>query len=755
MKRIFYILLFFSQLITGTALSQSRPLLVLSKEDVNQLKKGITAYPLLKDTYQDVKAEVDLALTQPISVPVPKDLAGGYSHEQHKNNFLTLQKAGVVFQLTGNSNYAKWIRDVLFSYADLFPTITRHPSTKSYAPGKFFWQCLNDANWLVYVSQAYDCIYDWLPVTERNTLNQKLFRPMADFLSVETPQFFNRIHNHSTWGNAAVGMIGLVMHDNELVERALYGLPKEAASDVLKDNDGGLIYQPGSQAKGFLAQIDNAFSPDGYYTEGPYYQRYAMYPFLVFAEALARNRTDLKIFQYRNGVLLKSVYALLNLTNSKGEFFPINDAQKGMSLHARDVMPAVDVAFHYGTNDPTLLSIAKEQGRVSLDITGLSVAKSISQHLEKPFVKKSIELTDGANGNEGAIGVLRSRESKDKLTLVMKYTKHGMGHGHFDKLSFLMYKNDNEVFQDYGAARWVNIEQKDGGGYLKENNTWAKQTVAHNTVVVNRRSQFGGNVQLADEHHSTPYLFDTNKTHYQVMSAVDSTIYSGSTLQRTLFLIEGDEPMVLDLFKIKSNHANDYDLPFYFQGDVLATSFAYTEENILKPMGNQFGYQHLWKEASGVNTSPSLSFTWFQHGSFHTINSAVLPTDSLIFGRLGANDPQFNLRRDPVFLIRRKNSTNTLFANVYEVHGHYSPVHEIATNAYSKIKEVKIVYDTDEYTVVTIEHLSGAFSYVAIALKNPDPKAEHEIKSLTLRWKGATTVQEKDTKSIKNNSHDK
>ena len=738
MLRGIYILVFLSHLISHRAFGQSHPLLVLSKGDVAHLKNGVTTYPLLKDTYKDVATEVDSALTQPIRVPMPKDLAGGYTHEQHKKNFLTLQKAGVIFQLTGNVKYAKWIRDVLFAYAELFPTFTRHPSTKSYSPGKFFWQCLNDANWLVYVSQAYDCIYDWLPVAERNTLNQKLFRPMADFLSAETPQFFNRIHNHSTWGNAAVGMIGLVMDDKELVERALYGLPNEAESTLLKDNDGGLINNPGP--KGFLAQIDNSFSPDGYYTEGPYYQRYAMYPFLIFAEALSRNRPELKIFEYRNGVLLKSVYALVNLTNANGEFFPINDAQKGMSYIARDVVPAVDVAYHRGGQDPTLLSIAKEQGRVSLDITGFSVARGLAQQLEKPFVRKSIQLSDGADGKQGAIGILRNNESN--LTVVLKYNGHGMGHGHFDKLSILMYNNEQEVFQDYGSARWVNIEQKDGGGYLKENTTWAKLTVAHNTVVINKSTQFGGDVQLADKHHPAAYLFDTSNAHYQVMSAIDSNSYAGNTMQRTLFLIGGDEAIVLDLFKITSRQTNDYDLPFYFQGDVLSTSFAYAQEKSLKPMGVNSGYQHLWKEASGLANASSLSFTWFQRGSFRTITAATLPGDSLIFGRLGANDPNFNLRRDPVFIIRRNSSTSTLFANVYEMHGRYSPVHEIASHAHSQIKEVKIMYDTDEYTVVSIQRTTGKTVYVVIALKNPDPMAEHEIKSMALRWKGATTVQE-------------
>ena len=51
-----------------------------------------------------------------------------------------------------------------------------------------------------------------------------------------------------------------------------------------------------------------------------------------------------------------------------------------------------------------------------------------------------------------------------------------------------------KLLQDYGLARFVNIEQKGGGNYLKENKTWAKQTIAHNTITQNETSHFNGEV---------------------------------------------------------------------------------------------------------------------------------------------------------------------------------------------------------------------------------------------------------------------
>ncbi|HAA10613.1 MAG TPA: heparinase, partial [Cytophagales bacterium] len=652
--------------------SQSGPTLILTEGGARNLREALGQAPLLDKTFAQTVSEVDAAMLRGIDVPIPKDRAGGYTHEQHKSNFFILQKAGVLFQVTQEEKYAQYVKEMLFAYKDLYPTVDRHPATRSYARGKFFWQCLNDANWLVYMSQAYDCIYHWLPEKDRKTLNQELFRPYADFLSVENPQFFNRIHNHSTWGNAAVGMIGLVMDDDELVQRALYGLDQAVPGDQIRDNDGGLITLPGQNKAGFLAQIDEAFSPDGYYTEGPYYQRYAMYPFLIFAEALANKRPELGIVAYRDSVLIKGVYALLNLTNTEGEFFPINDAQKGMSVRSRELVTAVSFAYHFGQQDASLLSVVALQNRVPLDDTGLSTASAMATGEAEPFTPASILLRDGASGTEGAIGVLRSGD----FTLVMKYAKHGMGHGHFDKLSFSYYHGSREVFQDYGAARWVNVEQKDGGGYLTENRTWAKQTVAHNTLVIDRTSQFEANTKTADQFHGEPYLFMADNPRVQLMSAKDREGYADIVLHRTMALLRSDAsqaPLVLDLFRVESaTGVHTYELPFYFQGEFMQSNFPIEAEAVLRPMGEEYGYQHLWAEAKGTVSEKTATVNWLQDDVFYTWTAAASADDQVTFGRIGANDPKFNLRRDPVFLWQREGEGPTVFASVTEAHGRYS-----------------------------------------------------------------------------------
>jgi hypothetical protein len=725
----------------ATSFAQSHPCLVMTKKGVEEIRTNLGKAPLFDSSLTAVKTEIDAAILSGIEVPIPKDMAGGFSHEIHKKNYLQMQKAGFLYQILNDTKYADYIKKMLLEYTKMYPTLPLHPQERSYARGKLFWQALNDANWLVYTSQAYDCIYEYLTKKERENIEKNLFKPFADFLSKDSPQFFNRVHNHSTWGNVAVGMIALVMNDNELLDSALNGLKNDGILPGQKDNDGGLIKKEG-QKPGFFGNVDDPFSPNGYYTEGPYYQRYAMYPFLVFAVALQNNRPDLKIFEYKDGVLIKSVYTLLNLTTTTGEFFPLNDAQKGMSYYSRELVSVVNFAYYYGTKDPSLLSIAKLQNRVQLDNSGMAVALALNQNLEKPFDKKSIEYTDGFDGKQGGVAILRSQNKEDESTLVFKYTAQGLSHGHYDKLSFSYYNKGAEVIQDYGLARFVNIEQKNGGGYLKENTTWAKQTIAHNTVIQNESSHFNGDFEKGSMHHSDKYLFDVSNPKFQVVSAVDNNAYPGTSLQRTMVTIQDEDyqyPLLIDITQINSDKKNQYDLPYYYLGQIMATDFKYESSKNLAPLGTAYGYQHLWKEASGITSAENSKISWLLEGHFYTLTTALQTNDEILFVRVGANDPDFNLRRDPGIILRKKDTQKTTFLTALETHGSYSPVTEYAGNAYSAIDKIEKIYEDDNYIGVCITNKNK--NKILFLLNTKDNSAtknnEININNTIYKWSGA------------------
>ena len=719
--------------------AQPHPRLTLTFEGVEKIKEKEKA-PLFYKTLEKVINEVDGVISEGVLVPVPKDMAGGYTHEIHKRNFFILQKAGVLYQISGKEHYAQYIKDVLLAYAEMYPKLGKHPTDRSYATGKIFWQCLNDANWLVYVSQAYDCIYDYLSAEQRSYLEENLFIPFADFISIENPRFFNRIHNHSTWGNAAVGMLALVIDDQELLERALYGIDSADIDPDAMDNDGGLIKLPGANKAGFMANLDHGFSPDGYYTEGPYYQRYAMSPYILFAQALENVKPELKIFEYRDSLLKKATFALIQQSTPNGVFFPINDAQKGMSFKSREVISAVNIVYDYCGNDSRLLSIAEKQGMVHFDHTGYTIARDIAKNKHLPFYKGSVLLRDGANGDEGALGILRSKKDENEFSVLFKMTAQGMGHGHFDKLSYSVFDNNVEVLQDYGAARWVNIDQKAGGRYLPENNSWAKQTIAHNTIVLNETSHFTGSTKIGNSFHSEVYYFNSSDKNVIIASGKERNAYPGSQLHRTLFVITDpifDKPAMLDIYKVTGGdvHAT-IDLPFHFQTQLLDTDLEInTDTTTLKPLGTAHGYQHAWREGTSQPSASNSNITWFTEGGFYTLTFATSPADEIIFARSGANDPKFNLRRDAFFIQRKRNIDNTLFVSLLRPHGTYNPVDEIPIYPYAKPVELKVIHDSKDYTIIKLKAERKEWTFL---MDNIGEKAMHEVNvsGEMYKWEG-------------------
>ena len=385
------------------------------------------------------------------------------------------------------------------------------------------------------------------------------------------------------------------------------------------------------------------------------------------------------------------------------------------------------------------MSIAKEQGQVLLDDAGFSVAQAVRDGKAKPFEKRSVNLSDGADGKQGGVAILRYGD--EALTLVFKYAAQGLSHGHYDKLSFSLYEQGDEVLQDYGLVRFVNVEQKGGGNYLKENATWAKQSIAHNTLIQNETSHFEGRYEIGSQHHSDLYFYDDTNSDVQVVSATEFNAYPGTELRRTMAIVKNErfeKPFLMDILKVRSDKQNMYDLPFYYLGQVLQTSFDYETPPSLRTLGDSDGYQHLHLEAKGKPGSDSIQFSWLNNFKFYTLTSATTAADQLLFTRLGANDPEFNLRRDPAFMIRRNAVGNTVFATTIEPHGSYSPVSELATDSNGSIAALTVAYDDDDYTAISIKELDGHTSLFLLSNEDASSSRKHRLKidGKVFRWSG-------------------
>jgi hypothetical protein len=727
LKTIFFLLL-------PSLLEAQHPITFFTKAEAAEVKKDLGKYLLLSRSYAEIKKQVDEALSKDVDVPFPKDAAGGYTHEKHKANYMLMFNSGILYNLTADIKYAKLVKDILLKYASLNPTLKNHSQAISSSPGHIFWQALNDANWLVYSGMAYDLIYNSLSQSERKTIEDGAFKPEVDFITKDLKNWFDLLHNHGVWACAGVGIVGIAINNKDYVDMALYGTEKNGKA-------------------GFIAQLDNLFSPDGYYTEGPYYVRYAILPFYLFANAIQHARPELKIFEHRDHILQKALLAGLQQTNIDGTFFPLNDAIKEKDYTTTELVTTIDIAWSVYGKDEGLLTVAEKQDHVLLNKGGAAIAAAIAgkKNISSWYPYRPIEFTDGAKGDEGGVSLLRMGNGKNLTTLIYKYPSHGLSHGHFDKLNIDLFDNGNEILQDYGSVRFVSVEQKYGGRYLPENDGYAVQTIAHNTIVADESSHFNGNEKEAEKFHSEKLFSNINSSAVQVVSAKDAHAYKDIQLQRTLYLLQlpGEKKLVVDIFNVKATNEHQYDLPFQYSGQLIQTSFKYKASiTAQQTMGTKNGYQFLWKEAEADADSSLAQFTFLNNGTYYSISSLTDNSSKLFFTRAGANDPNFNLRHEPSYIIRKK-GRDQVFLNVIEMNGKYNPVDETSVNSYPSVQNIEVLQNDDELTVADIK-IGGKTIRILQCNRDFSPVAKHSYQKNTevIEWTGPYTILY-DSKTLK------
>ncbi|MEO7984124.1 MAG: heparinase II/III family protein [Bacteroidota bacterium] len=713
-------------LLVPVLLIAQHPVTFFTKAEAAFVKASINKYPLLSQSYTDIKNEVDQWVGHDIDVPVPKDPAGGYTHEKHKANYMLMFNSGVLYNLTGDSKYAKLVKDLLLKYAVLNPTLKNHPQATSSSPGRIFWQALNDANWLVYAGMAYDLVYTSLSLQDRNKIETGAFKPEVDYFTTDLKDWFNLVHNHGVWACAGVGIVGIASNNNDWLDMALYGTDKKGKS-------------------GFIAQMDGLFSPDGYYTEGPYYVRYAILPYYLFATSLNNARPGLKIFEYRNRILQKALLAGLQQTNLDGAFFAMNDALKEKDYTSNELVTAIATAWDAYGKDDGLLVVAKKQNQVLLNRGGVSIAARLATGKNVPgyFPYRSVEYADGMKGDAGGISLLRNGSTNDLTTLIYKYTSHGLSHGHFDKLNINLFDKGNEILSDYGAVRFISVEQKYGGRYLPETKAYAAQTIAHNTIVVDEKSHFDGKESVSEKYHSDKLFSSIQNPAALVTAAKDDNAYNGVRLKRAVYMLQlpGGRKIMIDIFTATSKDEHQYDLPFHYYGQLISTSFKYESfSDKQETLGKKNGYQFLWKEAEATVKDSLVQLSFLNGRTYYTISSMGQGKTQIFFTRSGANDPDFNLRHEPAMIIRKKGK-NESFVNVVEIHGSFDPIKEFSANSYSQVQDIQLLRDDVNYTVAAIS-IGGKKLLVAQCNTDFSAVNPHTLETTNgkITWSGPSVV---------------
>ena len=79
----------------------------------------------------------------------------------------------------------------------------------------------------------------------------------------------------------------------------------------------------------------------------------------------------------------------------------------------------------------------------------------------------------------------------------------------------------------------------------------------------------------------------------------------------------------------------------------------------------------------------------------YTVTTATTPATDIFLCRSGASDPDFNLRNEPMYIIREKNAGNHVFASCIETHGKYDLQVEQSANLVHSCKGVTVLSDDE------------------------------------------------------------
>ena len=537
----------------------------------------------------------------------------GILHSQAEAAALQLAWA---FAYSGDEKYALGVKRILLKFADDYPSypgrIDRWGHRGMFAPlgGRRRVQSLEEAEGIIPLAKAYDLTRAssaWSEV-ERLQVENDFFRLTAATLLA----YPMALENRQAWYNAALMSIASVLSDATLVDKALNG------------------------TSGFLAHLQRGVGDDGMWWEGTMaYQSYVMRPMIETIETARRMNIQL----HENPRFKLFLSSPLRATYPDGSFPCVNDSDPA-NYHM------FDASFEWAWR--TYKEPRFAQALAWNNPTKLAALLGPDAKPACPLEEKTSDLS--------SIGLLflRVGQGRDSVCAVQHYGTPGgdaSGHGHFDKLNLMLYANGREWLADIGRIGYTHKEYK----------TWAKRTIAHNTVTLNQADQFvnTGKLLWVKSGH-------TAAGEYAACAAESSGSYSDTLLRRYLFLTPS---MLVDVVEVKTEREATIDLAAHAITDSVVPGEELLPQKIAS-LGNDYGYQHL---KNILEWTPKGTSSWiFSGGADPGKNGARLRVffagapDEQIFSATGIG---YRPDQDAPCLIRRRLGKSARFVSVYDLSG--------------------------------------------------------------------------------------
>ncbi|MFO7976244.1 MAG: heparinase II/III family protein [Candidatus Hydrogenedentota bacterium] len=613
------------------------PCVFLTNKEVSEVRERAESLEWAQKVAQGILKEADALVEAPLEIPreggqwshwyTCKECGGGlkaesptrhvckvcgkvysgfpydqvYIKHQHVKWLKGLSTLGTAYVLDPKPAYAQRARDILVEYASFYEDLPRHDRNNkdSLSGAKLFAQTLNAGVMLCSIGMGYDFVYEapCFSKEDHALIADHFLRPMVALLKTHRSEK----SNWQSWRNAGIATAGFVLRDAEMLEFA--------------------INNPNT---GFLNQMRVSVLPSGMWYEGaPSYHWYAFSAHIYLLEGATRA-----------GINLYTIPAVKAMFDAPpNQLFPdrtfpaINDSTRSSIKSARRFY---EVAYrHYG--DPNYLALREPRNTE----WGLLWGKEAPADTEVP----ELEL---ATTNDPDAGLAVLRNNPRNMALFFNYSLQTCGHVQPAKLDIILYANGDQRIVDPGRLSYGNPLHRG----------WYRQTIAHNTVVVNETSQRNASCIFKE--------FESTSGWSLARASLDKA-YDGVVLDRMLFLRDN---AIVDVYRCTAEEESVFDLTLHFLGELeeLPAGQSLEAFPVIRTEKPGNGYQHLRNVAKLESCPETFSV---DTGNGTAIHVTVLDISQVYTAEGRAQPPS---RYDPA-IIRRQTGKKADFVTVYQVLG--------------------------------------------------------------------------------------
>ena len=433
-------------------------------------------------------------------------------------------KLALLWQVDQDQICRARVEEILLGYARRYADYESGTDPRPVARGRVTFQSLDEAVWLIPLVRAYDLVRASFDVAAQKQVETKLLRPAARHIA---EQKYRSIHNIECWHNAAIGAVGICLDEAALVRLAV------------------------EEEFGFRHQLAEGVRADGLWWEGSSsYHFYALTALLSHAQVAevadpSLRRAERLQQMFQTPVELAAPDLRLPATNDCWFFTSlVADVCHGVP-QAADLY---EVAYGwYGDLKFARVLECNYRQRPRACVEALLYGR------ERPRETAEFGVGGGTNLEPSGLALLRAGDLTMQNYLLLKYGPHGGGHGHPDKLGISFYANGYPLSPDLGTPGY--------GMDLHE--SWYRQTLSHNTVVVDGRSQpeAEGQLQAFERGENSDFAFADARVEWR------ESPYEGVSMRR---LILWTETYFIDVFQVECECERQLDWACRFKADLQA-----------------------------------------------------------------------------------------------------------------------------------------------------------------------------------------